>query len=104
MMCGMQIHKRRGGLMYCTAPRQMGRRSCAAQASIAREFRSRVCFAWSASAARRLARVPGGLGAIAAALAASPIMTLPGWARTRSAQFDLVAREAAALADSPDPS
>jgi hypothetical protein len=36
---------------------------------------------------------------IGAALMATPFLTLPRWARSRSAQFDLVAREAARLAE-----
>lgn len=47
-----------------------------------------------------LATVPAGLGALCAAW---PFLTLPKWARTRSAQFDAVAREAAALAAQGEP-
>ncbi len=57
--------------------------------------------ALSASARPGLLFVAGGLAAISAALAASPFITLPGWARTRGTQFDTVAREAVALAESP---
>jgi len=41
-----------------------------------------------------LAAVPAGLGVL---FAAWPFLTLPKWARARSAQFDAIAREAAAL-------
>lgn len=44
-----------------------------------------------------LAAVPAGLSAV---FAAWPFLTLPKWARTRSAQFDAIAREATALASS----
>ncbi len=61
---------------------------------------SLVAASTSKPALLMLAAVPAALGVICAVW---PFLTLPKWARSRAAQFDVIAREAATLSTQRDP-